>query len=116
MLARGNKPLKSENPTIVRCNQPINIEKAITISTPILENMYVKPKNFGVAPDDLRQLLAYFAQLFGQSNRWRGVRPNHFKNNISCRNIKIKKDITYLLFLCLLTLFCRPKNIHEGSP
>ena len=60
----------------------------------ILENMYVTPKNFGVAPDDLRQLLAYFAQLFGESNRWRGVKPKHFKNNISCGDIIIKNKNT----------------------
>ena len=37
--------------------------------------MYVTPKNFGVAPDDLHQVLAYFTRLFGGSNRWRGVNP-----------------------------------------
>ena len=55
----------------------------------ILENMYVTPKNFGVAPDDLPKLLALFKQLFGGSNRWRGVNPKYFKSNVSCGISKI---------------------------
>ena len=45
----------------------------------ILENMYVVPKNFGVAPGDLCQLLVYFTQIFGVSNPWRGVNLKHFE-------------------------------------
>ena len=51
----------------------------VSLFSAILENMYVTPKNFGVAPDDLRQLLAYFTRPFGRSNRWRGVNPKHLK-------------------------------------
>ena len=56
--------------------------------------MYVTPKNFGVAPDDLRQLLAYFTRPFGGSNRWRGVNPKQFKKNVSCSISKINNPLT----------------------
>ena len=40
--------------------------------------LYVAPKNFGVAPDNFHQLLPYFTRLFGEFNRWRGINPKHF--------------------------------------
>lgn len=39
--------------------------KKINPPQAILENMYVAPENFGVAPGDLRRLLAYFGQIVG---------------------------------------------------
>ena len=36
----------------------------------------------------------YFAQLFGGSNRWRGLNPKHFKNNVSCGISKINDLLT----------------------
>ena len=57
--------------------------------------MLVTPKNFGVAPHDLRQLLAYFTRLFGGSNRWRDVNPKHFKKKtVSCGISKINNPPT----------------------
>ena len=41
----------------------VSLDVVCPTGQPILKNMYVTPKNFGVASDDLRQLLAYFAQL-----------------------------------------------------
>ena len=84
-------------------------------SSPILENMYDTSKNFGVAPDDLRQLLAYFAQLFGDSNRLPGVKPKHFKNKKRNIIIENKKCIIYLLFFRPFSLFRRSKTHMEPT-
>ena len=42
----------------------------------------------------LRQLLEYFARLFGESNHWRDENPKHFKNNVSCGISKIHNLLT----------------------
>lgn len=84
-------------------------------SSPIQENMYVTPKNFGVATDGLRQLPAYFVQLFGESNRLRGVKPKHFKSKKRNIIIENKKCIIYLLFFRPFPLFRRSKTHMEPT-
>ena len=83
------------NPATEPKFQP-RLKFAFSLPATILENMYVTPKNFGVVPDDLRQPVAYFTQLFGGSNRWYGINPKHFKNNVSCGISKIHNLLSVL--------------------